>query len=565
MLNEDVDRYIALRRTLGYKLRKPARHLQAFARYAEERGETHVRAATVLAWVTAAGRTLDARAERLRHLILFARFLNAEDARHEVPTSNIFAVRKTRPVPYIYTPGEIARILDAAGELRRQRPNPLRRELYVTMFGLIAATGLRVSEAIALRLDDVWPDGVLHIRETKFCKSRLVPLHPTVVEALGRYSTSESVSPEAASICSRRCSFGRSARRTMNYTFTASSNEQTSRPVAPAGRASTTCAIPSRHERWSVWGRAGRGRPSLRRALDLPRPRRYPADLLVSAGDARDDDRYRRGCGDAGRERRRMTPLAPLITRFLREYMPRQRAIARRPATPMRAASSSCSSMPRSARGARPSRLFIEQLDAPLIVDFLAHIEQQRGNGAATRNLRLAAIRAFMRYVEHQAPSALAQIAQIEAIPVKRHDQKLIRHLTMDEVRAILNAPDLAKRSGVRDRAMLHLCFAGGLRVSELVGVLLENVSLGRTPSVMVKGKGRRERCLPLWKETARDLRAWLSMRGPMRAPELFVNAEGAAMTRAGFEYVLDKHVRTAAKTCASLQRPFRVASSAPA
>ena len=187
MLKEDVGRYIALRRTLGYKLRKAARHLQAFARYADERGETHVRAATVLLWVTATGRTLDARAERLRHLILFARFLNAEDSRHEVPTSNIFAVRKIRPVPYIYTPGEIARILDAAGELRRQRPNPLRRELYVTIFGLIAATGLRVSEAIALRLDDVWPDGVLHIRETKFCKSRLVPLHPTVVEALGKY------------------------------------------------------------------------------------------------------------------------------------------------------------------------------------------------------------------------------------------------------------------------------------------------------------------------------------------------------------------------------------------
>jgi integrase len=187
MLNEDVDRYIALRRTLGYKLRKPARHLQAFARYADERGETHVRAATVLAWVAAAGRTRDARAERMRHLMLFARFVHAEDTRHEVPTSNIFAARKTRPTPYIYTPGEIARILDAASELRRQLLNPLRCELYVTMFGLIAATGLRVSEAIALRLDDVWPDGVLHIRETKFCKSRLVPLHPTAVEALGRY------------------------------------------------------------------------------------------------------------------------------------------------------------------------------------------------------------------------------------------------------------------------------------------------------------------------------------------------------------------------------------------
>ncbi|MFG1316848.1 tyrosine-type recombinase/integrase [Xanthobacter autotrophicus] len=187
MLNADVDRYIALRRTLGYKLRKPARHLRAFALYAASHRETHVRTSMVLAWVTAAGRTQEARAERFRHLALFARFLHAEDPRHEVPARNPFAVRKTRPVPYIYTPDEIARVLDAAGKLRHQRPNPLRRELYITMFGLIAATGLRVSEAIALRIDDVWPDGVLHIRETKFCKSRLVPLHPTVVEALGRY------------------------------------------------------------------------------------------------------------------------------------------------------------------------------------------------------------------------------------------------------------------------------------------------------------------------------------------------------------------------------------------
>lgn len=187
MLSGDVDRYIALRRTLGYKLRKPARHLRAFAGYAASREEEHVRAATILTWATAAGRTQQARAERFQNLALFARFLHAEDPRHEVPARNPFAFRKTRPVPYIYTPDEVARILDAAGKLRRQRPNPLRRELYITMFGLIAATGLRVSEAIALRVNDVWSDGVLQIRETKFCKSRLVPLHPTVIEALGRF------------------------------------------------------------------------------------------------------------------------------------------------------------------------------------------------------------------------------------------------------------------------------------------------------------------------------------------------------------------------------------------
>ncbi len=100
---------------------------------------------------------------------------------------------------------------------------------------------------------------------------------------------------------------------------------------------------------------------------------------------------------------------------------------------------------------------------------------------------------------------------------------------------------------------MLHLCFAGGLRVSELVGLPLVNLSLQRTPSIRIEGKGRRERCLPLWKETAADLRAWLAVRGAVAVPELFVNADGRAMTRAGFEYILDKHARTAAKSCPSL------------
>src|SRR6266568_1841225 len=103
------------------------------------------------------------------------------------------------------------------------------------------------------------------------------------------------------------------------------------------------------------------------------------------------------------------------------------------------------------------------------------------------------------------------------------------------------------------DRAMLHLCFAAGLRVSELVGLPLENLSLQPTPSIRVLGKGRKERCLPLWKETATDLRAWLAVRGPMRVPELFVNTEGTAMTRAGFKYILNKHACDAAETCSSL------------
>ena len=249
-----------------------------------------------------------------------------------------------------------------------------------------------------------------------------------------------------------------------------------------------------------------------------------------------------------------MTLLAPLITGFLREYMVGQRGYSLH----------SCETYAHGFRlllafasrrlRTRPSLLHIEQLDACMIEAFLVHIECERGNGAATRNVRLAAIKSFMHYVEYRVPSALEQVGQIYAIPTKRHEQKLIQHLTMDEVRAVLNAPDITTRLGIRDRAMLHLCFAAGLRVSELVGVPLQNLSLRRPASILVHGKGRKERSLPLWKETAADLRAWVAVRGDIHVSELFVNAEGAPMTRAGFEYVLDKHVRDAAKACKSLR-----------
>jgi site-specific recombinase XerD len=248
-----------------------------------------------------------------------------------------------------------------------------------------------------------------------------------------------------------------------------------------------------------------------------------------------------------------MTPIAPLITGFLREHMPRQRGLSPH----------SCDTYAYSFRllfafaagrlRTRPSQLMLEQIDAEMVLAFLAHIERERGNSPATRNVRLAAIKAFMRYVEFKHPRALEQIAQINAIPGKRYDQKLIYHLTMPEVQAVLDAPDLRTRSGIRDRAMLHVCFAAGLRVSELVGLRLENVTLQPAPSIMVMGKGRRERSLPLWKETARDVRAWLAVRGPALAPELFVNAQEDAMTRAGFEYILEKHAATAARVCPAL------------
>jgi integrase/recombinase XerD len=248
-----------------------------------------------------------------------------------------------------------------------------------------------------------------------------------------------------------------------------------------------------------------------------------------------------------------MTPIAPFITGFLREHLTVTQGCSPHTCETYAHALRLLFIFASKRLGIRPSQICLEQIDAALILGFLAHIEEQRSNSAATRNGRLAAIKAFMRYIEFRVPSALAQTRQIQAIAGKRHDQTLVRHLNRDEIRAILNVPDITTRLGIRDRAMVHLCFAGGLRVSELVGLPLENLSLQRTPSIRVLGKGRRERCLPLWKETAADLRAWLTVRGTVAVPELFVNAEGGAMTRAGFEYILNKHVSAAAKSCSSL------------
>lgn len=249
-----------------------------------------------------------------------------------------------------------------------------------------------------------------------------------------------------------------------------------------------------------------------------------------------------------------MTPIAPHITTFLQQRLPIER----------RASVNTCDSYAyafkllfeyASARfKVQPSELLLEQLDAPLILDFLKHLESTRGNGQNSRNTRLAAIKSFMHFMAYRVPSALEQIRCITAIPTKKTDARLVRHLTAAELQLILNAPEPTEWDGIRDRAMLHLCFAAALRVSELVGLQLGDVMLQPQASVLIHGKGRRERCLPLWKETAVALRAWLALRGgTMPAPELFLNARGQAMTRSGFEYILHKHVKTAMTRCPSL------------
>jgi len=184
MLTADVERYVQLRQTLGFKLRDASRELRAFAQFAVTKGDTSLRASTAVAWAIEAP-SPNARYIRLQRVRHLAHFLHAEDPVHEIPPATLFRYAKVRPLPYIYMPDEVVQLLNAAGRLRNTYG--LRRSVYRTLIGLIAATGLRVSEALDLRCDDVLPDGVLRIRHTKFGKTRLLPLHPTVASALSRY------------------------------------------------------------------------------------------------------------------------------------------------------------------------------------------------------------------------------------------------------------------------------------------------------------------------------------------------------------------------------------------
>jgi site-specific recombinase XerD len=203
--------------------------------------------------------------------------------------------------------------------------------------------------------------------------------------------------------------------------------------------------------------------------------------------------------------------------------------------------------------GVTPCQLAVEQIDAPLVIDFLNDLETIRRNGPSSRNTRLAAIKSFMHFLEYRVPSAIEQIRRILAIPAKRAESRLVQHLTAEEVQALLDAPDPARWKGIRDRAMLHLCYGAGLRVSELIGLRSDDLQFQPQPSVLVHGKGRRERCLPLWKTATAALQAWLVVRGTVPVPELFVSARGESLTRSGFEYILRKHVQTAKQHCPSL------------
>ena len=201
-----------------------------------------------------------------------------------------------------------------------------------------------------------------------------------------------------------------------------------------------------------------------------------------------------------------------------------------------------------------PSALSLEDIDAPLILAFLDELESTRGITARTRNLWLTAIHSFFRYVAFEAPTHAAQVQRVLAIPSKRFTRTLVPFLNRREVDALLAAPDQRAWPGRRDHALILLAVQTGLRLSELTGLRPEDVQFGPGAHVRVIGKGRKERCTPLSKNTRAVLTAW--MREPPRATDqpVFPNARGGRLSAHGVHYLLSKHVDAAAKVCPSLK-----------
>jgi integrase/recombinase XerD len=203
--------------------------------------------------------------------------------------------------------------------------------------------------------------------------------------------------------------------------------------------------------------------------------------------------------------------------------------------------------------GKPPSALQLADLDAPFVLDFLDHLETERGNSVRTRNARLAAIHSFMRYASIRDPASLPTTQRVLAIPAKRFDRPVLGYLTREQVTAILAAPDCGTWSGHRDAVLLATAYNTGARVSELTGLQVRDVLLDRQTAVHLHGKGRKQRAIPLWKNTATELRGWLHRINSAPDAPVFPNRAGAPLTRSGVRDRLNRAVAIAEQRCPSL------------
>ena len=248
-----------------------------------------------------------------------------------------------------------------------------------------------------------------------------------------------------------------------------------------------------------------------------------------------------------------MSALAPTLEAFFTERLINQRDASPRTIAAYRDTLRLLLRFAQQRTGKQPSKLDIADLDAPLIGAFLDHLERDRGNSARTRNARLAAVHSLYRFAALEHPEHAQTIARVLAIPHKHQDRALICYLDLPEIKALLAAPDRATWLGRRDHALLLTMVQTGVRVSELVAVCLRDVRLSTGAHIRVNGKGRKERCTMLTKETIAVLREWCRERKGELDEPLFPTRSGGRLTPKAVAWLLDKHTAAAACRCPSL------------
>jgi site-specific recombinase XerD len=250
-----------------------------------------------------------------------------------------------------------------------------------------------------------------------------------------------------------------------------------------------------------------------------------------------------------------VTPLAPLLEAFFTNHLVRQRQVSPHTIAAYRDAFRLLLGFAQKQLGKAPSDLLLADVNAHLVAAFLAHLEEDRGNSVRTRNARLAAVHSFFRFAALREPAHSELIQRVLAIPQKRFDRRLVTFLRRPEVEALLAAPDRSTWLGRRDHAFLLIAIRTGLRVSEITGLRVQDCVFGTGAHLRCYGKGRKERCTPLDRETVRVLRAWFKENGAESSDFVFPSRRGTRLSADAIQRLVAKHVESAARTCPTLAR----------
>jgi site-specific recombinase XerD len=226
-----------------------------------------------------------------------------------------------------------------------------------------------------------------------------------------------------------------------------------------------------------------------------------------------------------------MSPIAPTMQMFFTDRLAKQRQASPATVRSYRTTMVLLLRFVENRTGKEPSVVGWEDLDVTTISAFLDHLEEERHNGARSRNSRLAAIRSLFRFAALRHPEHARQIAQVLAVPQKRSDKRQVSFLEPEEVEALLAVPDLGRWEGRRDYALIALAVQTGLRLSELIGLTCADVHLDDGAHVHCTGKGRKERCVPLTKSNVSLLRAWLRERKGQPNDPLFPTRVGRRLS----------------------------------